>query len=48
MYEIGYVRGRQVDWMDGGKVALGKSRVTVEAARQYAKDRKEWRTLVHM
>ena len=29
--------------MDGVKVALGNRVVTVEAARQYAKDRKEWR-----
>ena len=28
------------DWMDGVKVALGNRGVTVEAARQYAKDRK--------
>ena len=36
-----------IGWMDGVKVALGNSVVTVEAARQ-AKDRKEWRALVHM
>ena len=48
------VSGRQVpgrprlDWMDGVKVALGNRGVTVEAARQCAKDRKEWRALVHM
>ena len=29
--------------MDGVKVALGNSGMTVEAARQCAKDRKEWR-----
>ena len=29
--------------MDGVKVASGNRGVTVEAARQYAKDRKEWR-----
>ena len=28
--------------MDGVKVALGSRGTTVEAARQYAKDRKEW------
>ena len=29
--------------MDGVKVALGCKRMTVKAARQYAKVRKEWR-----
>ena len=33
--------------MDGVKVALGNRGMTVEAGRQYAKDRKEWRALVH-
>ena len=43
------VRGRlRLDWMDGVKVALGNRGMTVEAARQSAKDRKEWRALVHM
>ena len=31
-------------WCEGG---LGATGVTVEAARQCAKDRKEWRALVH-
>ena len=31
--------------MDGVKVALGNRGMTVEAARQCAKDRKEWRAL---
>ena len=31
----------------GVKVALGSRLVTVEAVRQCAKDRKEWRALVH-
>ena len=45
----GRVRGRQrLGWMDGVKVALGNRGMTVEAARQCAKDRKEWRTLLHM
>ena len=45
----GRVRGRpRLGWMDGVKVALGNRRMTVEAARQCAKDRKEWRALVHM
>ena len=35
-------------WMNGVKVALGNRGVTVEAAGQYAKDRKKWRALVHM
>ena len=43
------VRGRpMLGWMDGVKVALGNRGMTVEAARQCAKDRKEWRALVHM
>ena len=45
----GRVRGRpRLDWMDGVKVALFNRIMTVEAARQCAKDRKEWRPLVHM
>ena len=40
--------GPRLGWMDGGKVALGNRRMTVEAARQCEKDRKEWRALVHM
>ena len=45
----GRARGRQrLGWMDGVKVALGTREMTVEAARQCAKDRKEWRALVHM
>ena len=43
------VRGRpRLGWMDGVKVALGNRGMTVEAARQWAKYRKEWRALVHM
>ena len=34
--------------MDGVKVPLGNSGMTVEAARQCAEDQKEWRELVHM
>ena len=34
--------------MDGVKVVFGNRGVTVEAAQHYAKDRKEWRALVHM
>ena len=42
----GRVRGRpRIGWMDGVKVALGNRGMTVEAVRQCAKDRKEWRTL---
>ena len=45
----GRVRGRpRLGWMDGVKVALGNKGMTVEAARQCAKDRKAWRALVHM
>ena len=43
------VRGRpRLGWMDGVKVALDNRGMTVEAARQFSKDRKEWRALVHM
>ena len=38
----------RLGWMDGVKVALGNRGMTVEAAQQCAKDRKEWRALVHM
>ena len=45
----GRVRERpRLGWMDGGKLALGNRGMTVEAARQYAKDRKEWRVMVHI
>ena len=43
------VRGRpRLGWMDGVKVTLGNRGMTVEAARQCVKDRKESRALVHM
>ena len=51
---ISGVSGRRVrerprfGWMDGVKGALGNRAMTVEAARQCTKDRKEWRALVHM
>ena len=42
-------RGRpRLGWMDGVQVALGNRGMTVEEARQCAKDRKVWRALVHM
>ena len=45
----GRVRGRpRLGWMDGVTVAVGNRGTTVEAARQCAKDRKEWRAPVHM
>ena len=45
----GRVRGRpRLGWMDGVQVALDNRGMTVEAARQCAKDRKVWRALVHM
>ena len=34
--------------MDGVALALDNRGMTVEAARQWDKDRKEWRALVHM
>ena len=46
---LGRVRGRpRLGWMDGVKVALCYRGMTVEVARQSAKDRKEWRALGHM
>ena len=51
MAEVTEVRVRErprLGWMDGVKVASCNKRMTVEAARQCAKDRKEWRALVHM
>ena len=43
------VRGRpRLGWMDGVKMGLGNRGMTADAARQCAKDRKEWRALVHM
>ena len=51
MAEIGGERARgrpRLGWMDGVKVALGNRGMTVEAARQWAKNRKAWRALVHM
>ena len=43
------VRGTpRLDWIDYMKMALGSKGMTVEAARQYSKDRKEWRAQVHM
>ena len=45
----GRVQGRpRLGWMDGVKVVLSNRGMTVEAARQCAKDRNELRALVHM
>ena len=46
----GRVRERpRLGWMNGVKVALGNIGMTLQAARQCAKDRrKEWRALVHI
>ena len=45
----GRVRERpRLGWMDGVKVALGNRGMTVEAARQCAKDQIVWRALVYM
>ena len=46
--ERGYEGRPRLGWMDGVKVALGNRGMTVEAGRQCAKDRKEWRALVDM
>ena len=35
-------------WMDGVKVAFGNRGMTVEAARQCAKDRTDWKALVNI
>ena len=44
----GRVRGRpRLGWMDGVKVALGNRGMTSETACQCAKDRQEWRAMVH-
>ena len=44
----GRVRGRpRLSWLDGVNEALGNRGMTVAAARQCVKDRKEWRALVH-
>ena len=43
------VRGKpRLGSMDGVKVAFGNRRMTVEAARQCAKDRQEWRAREHI
>ena len=45
----GRVRGRpRLCWMDGVKVSLGNRGMTIEAARQCAKDREALRAMVHM
>ena len=45
----GRVRGRpRLGWMDVVNVPLGNRGMTVEAARQCAKYRKEWRVLVYI
>ena len=35
-------------WMVGVKMALDNRGITVEATRQCANDRKEWRAMVHI
>ena len=45
----GRVRSRpRFGWMEGVKVTLGNRGMTVEAARQCARDRIEWRALLCM
>ena len=42
----GRVRGRpRLGWVEGVKVVLGDREMTMEAERQCAKHRKEWRDL---
>ena len=44
----GRVRSRpRISWIDSVEVAFGSKRMTVEAERQCAKDRKKWRALAH-
>ena len=38
----------KLGWVDGLKVALGSWGMTVEAARQCVRDRKEWRAMVYV
>ena len=38
----------RLSWMDGVKFTLSRKGMTVEALRQCAKDRKEWRALVRI
>ena len=45
----GRVRGRpRLGWVDGVKVVFCNRGMALEATRQCAKDRREWRALVHM
>ena len=44
-----HVRGRpRLGWMNGVNVSFGSRGMTLEAVRQCAKDRAEWRAVVHM
>ena len=38
----------RLGWMEGVKEALDNRGITVEAARQCAKDRRKWISLVHI
>ena len=45
----GRVRGRPMfGWMNGVKLAMGKTEMTAEDAQQCQNDRNEWRGLVDM
>ena len=45
----GRVRGKpRLGWIEGVKVALGNRGMTVEAERQCAKDRKEWKPCAYV
>ena len=47
--EVGQEVDPRLGWLDGWcESALGNRGMTVEAARQCAKDGKEWRAVVHM
>ena len=51
MAEISEMRVQErqrLGWTNGVKVALYNREMMEEAGQQFAKDRKEWRALVHM
>ena len=51
MAEVSGERARvrpRLGWMNGVQVALGNRGMAVGVARQCAKDRNEWRALLHM
>ena len=47
-WRAGIRGGPRLGWMDSLKEALGTRGMTVQAVQQCAKNRKEWRTMVHI